>query len=346
MEVIFKNVGHGDSVILFWDSNTGKKYCGIIDCNRFYGKNPVIDHLKQVSDEIEIDFMILSHPHSDHFSGYLELLEYCELESIQINKFLNTWVQPKSYLSWCVKDDKEGELFNKIIKKIIALRKSGNILEWDEIMSKSIIPLKNIDKQLKIHSPSGDEKGQFINQLEERLLNEEPTRSMTSPLANYMCSVIELQDNSSNSSIILSSDATKFTLQRIASLPQESGIKNSISLVQIPHHGSIKNHYEPFWEKLSSNHRCPSVISAGKNSYNHPHYNVLEWFENNGYKFHITNLVNGASEYIYRRTEVELKKSKALDSISTLTKPPLHTKGSDVSIIWDSKSGDCIVQHI
>ena len=88
MTISFKNVGQGDSIVLEWESE-GKRKCGIVDCNRYNGHNPVVAHL-QKSTIRELSFIFLSHPHEDHFSGLLELFEYCETNDITILRFAHT----------------------------------------------------------------------------------------------------------------------------------------------------------------------------------------------------------------------------------------------------------------
>lgn len=67
MRITFKDVGQGDSIILEWDKD-GKKKIGIIDCNKYFGANPVLSYIKNPENKVEeIEFLILSHPHHDHF---------------------------------------------------------------------------------------------------------------------------------------------------------------------------------------------------------------------------------------------------------------------------------------
>ena len=88
VKITFKNVGQGDSILLEWNSNNKLKIA-IVDCNLYQCTNPTLDYI--IQQEIkEIEFIILSHPHTDHFSGFYELLEYCRNNRIRINRFLHT----------------------------------------------------------------------------------------------------------------------------------------------------------------------------------------------------------------------------------------------------------------
>lgn len=96
VKVTFKNVGQGDSILLEWNQDDEDKIA-IIDCNRYLNNNPVLDYIK-LKEYREINFMILSHPHLDHFSGFVELLNYCKNNNIKIRRFLHTAQTTPDYL--------------------------------------------------------------------------------------------------------------------------------------------------------------------------------------------------------------------------------------------------------
>ncbi len=96
IHLTFKNVGQGDSIILEWEANNTRKI-GIIDCNLFHNQNPVLEYVIKKKYKT-IEFLLLSHPHLDHFSGFLELIKYCKTHSIKIIYFLHTCSQVPSFL--------------------------------------------------------------------------------------------------------------------------------------------------------------------------------------------------------------------------------------------------------
>ncbi len=119
MKISFKNVGQGDSIIL--ESNVSDNpVIGIIDCKKYAGKNPVIEHLKE-SQPKEILFIVLSHPHQDHFSGLYDLLEYCENRGIKIKHFVHTMSCHPKYLNWAELKEEDTQMLDKIIRKAITL---------------------------------------------------------------------------------------------------------------------------------------------------------------------------------------------------------------------------------
>ena len=74
LTITFKNVGHGDTIILEWENDEGQNEIGIIDCHLRNGKsNLAVEHIKNQGYR-SINFMILTHPHTAHFSGFPSLL--------------------------------------------------------------------------------------------------------------------------------------------------------------------------------------------------------------------------------------------------------------------------------
>ena len=116
MKITFKNVGQGDSIILEWNGAEGR-HIGIVDCHRYEGTNPVVQHL--IDNELEsIKFLILSHPHYDHYSGLLELLDFCEQQNIVIERFAHTSGYHFNYMQWFELDENKVALLEAIFLKV------------------------------------------------------------------------------------------------------------------------------------------------------------------------------------------------------------------------------------
>ena len=82
LKLTFKNVEQGDSIILEWEDD-GISRIGLIDCKNAFRTNPTINFIKALN-LTKIDFILLTHPHQDHFSGFSELLDYCIQNNIEI----------------------------------------------------------------------------------------------------------------------------------------------------------------------------------------------------------------------------------------------------------------------
>lgn len=82
LELYFFNVGHGDSIAIKFPDETW----GVIDCNRNKGERipQVLSFLKKQKIN-KLNFICITHPHSDHYNGIDMLVEYFEKN---IDKFI------------------------------------------------------------------------------------------------------------------------------------------------------------------------------------------------------------------------------------------------------------------
>ena len=83
------NVGQGDAILLTWQDE-GIDKIGIIDCNKFEGQNKILHYLTTNSIN-QIEFIVLTHFHYDHFSGFADIFEYCINRNVKIKFFLHTF---------------------------------------------------------------------------------------------------------------------------------------------------------------------------------------------------------------------------------------------------------------
>lgn len=299
-KVTFKDVGQGDSIIIEWENDKKEQKTGIIDCKKKGEKNPILEHI--INNEIkEIDFIILSHPHTDHYSGMKDLLSYCLANSIKINKFCHTlkdieieyWI----YLEPNITNSKELlDLFEIVLNSY-----NKNLNEIIKLDFDYRIYL-NDSHYLRCLSPSHFEKAEYISSIDAL---SPKSRMKRSKAANLLSTVFKLKID--NQFILFTSDAEKITFQRIRDKNLDFFKDKNNLFSQIPHHGSETNHEPTFWNQLNFNEKSEVIISAGEHrSYNHPHYSVINDFSILGYKISSTNIINGMEKY------VDLIKSKSL----------------------------------
>jgi competence protein ComEC len=158
--ITFKDVGQGDSIIIEWE-NEGKNKIAIIDCKKAYGKNPVLEYIKTKGTK-EIAFLLLSHPHLDHFSGFTELIEHCIRDNIIIKYFLHTSNDMPSYWKSAV-DGYEANteilrLFNIIREADIKIGMKRHSIQAEQIFSD--ITLNN-EYSIKIIAPTSQHLDNF-----------------------------------------------------------------------------------------------------------------------------------------------------------------------------------------
>jgi len=303
MKIIFKNVGQGDTIIIQW-KKLEDNFVGVIDCKKHNTNNPLIDYL--IKNQVKkIYFIILSHPHIDHFSGLLELLDYCQSKDIKIKYFLHSLNIHSSYLNWANIDNDSNNLLEKIIVKSVEFYNSQIIYRIGYISLGFNLPLNN-EFNLSALSPSDDECRLFMKIVDYFKL-EIPNKC--SQAANLLSSVLKV--HTKESYILLTSDSTKEVFNRFRTRLIEE-FKEKLLLCQIPHHGANNNHDIEFWKSLKKELNCPSVISAGNHKkFNHPDYNVVDDYINAGYKIYSTNNVNGNINLFSKSS-----KSRKLDFVS------------------------------
>ncbi len=303
MKITFKNVGQGDSVILEWTKN-GERRLGIVDCNLYQKTNPTIQHLQKVGCT-KIDFIILSHPHEDHFSGMLELLEFCEIHNIPITTFAHTAaaLHPR-YLNYANINSSDLVLLDKILFKAKALFNKKMIRLLGSIAQNTTITL-NQDFTLKALSPSIIELEKFTKEID----SNDQDYAKCSKAANYLSSVLKIYNK--EGACLLTSDTEKSTLKRLK-LRHIAEFETAFSIVQIPHHGSKNNHYPLFWSNLKRIPNCIAAVSVADGKYGHPNNNVISDFNSWDYETYSTNRLKVFSK------PSQIKTSLILDKISNV----------------------------
>lgn len=317
MTLTFKDVGQGDSLLIEWVDKEKEKV-GIIDCKKKGRQNPVLDHLIN-KKYTEIEFIILSHPHSDHFSGFEELLAYAEKENIIIHRFGHTIREiGEEYFEWFEAGNTEKRQLARIIKQANALNDKG-------VLKKFVLPTEDwhleITNEIVLHSfsPSHDEIKKFQNAVK---LNSKANKKAASKAANYLSTVFHLRVGDTH--LLLTSDAERETFDRLHS---ENRMNDKpIKLGQAPHHGSSNNYSANFWNNLETHKDKLAIFSAGVNDQcHHPHLEVIQSFRKNGYGIRATNIVNGMEVYAKQIR----KKTLVLDTISDISED--HLIGGDKS---------------
>ncbi|WP_300491851.1 MBL fold metallo-hydrolase [Flavobacterium sp.] len=316
MKVTFKDVGQGDSIILEWEKS-GVQKIGIIDCNKKGKINPIVEHLKTLDFLKEIEFIILSHPHSDHFSGMIELLDYVKNKNITVKKFAHTlFILGRdfyNYLKWVEIDTAALADLCEIIKKVSELKDSNHIMKMEFVQERWREDLGD-NLYLKCLSPSQEEAERYM-----AIVNGEPEKNKkaASSGANYLSTLFCLVKN--DNYFLLTSDSEPITFERL--LKEKSHdelLEKFLYIGQMPHHGASKNYHKPFWDHIIKTDERHAVASAGENAkYKHPHFEVLNNFFKDGYNIHCTSLYNGSKEFLNHLVELRSLSGK-LDTFSTL----------------------------
>lgn len=285
IDITFKYVGNGDSIIIEYWVNDSKKI-GIIDVCTNAGNNSVLKHIRN-EEYSKIEFLVISHFHHDHCSGLKPLLQYCKEENIEIG-FFGYPILLDSRIIESLKISKEKKRdIGSAFKYAYDLYKAGLILEMKDVgLGYEAIKLNN-KYNLKFISPAVDELTSYTAKVFDKdlKLKDNPNHNLVA-----ISAIIE----SDSEYVLLTSDIEFNSLKRIGKRILKKNSKKLI-LAQVPHHGSRDNHFKEFWNLRNRDKNIPIVISCGPNGYNHPAQEVILDLESLDYKVEATSNPVGSS---------------------------------------------------
>ncbi len=312
MKLTFKNVGQGDSIIIERKDNNKNKI-GIIDANKEGLKtNPTLEYLKSSSYR-QIDFILLSHPHYDHFSGLEDILDYCDSNTIIISYFYHTSFSIPENLLAAVKSITSRNAIFSLFKKANNLKKKGIIGKWGYII-KDMKDIKlNDDIFIKYLAPSEEEHEYYKKGIK---VDKQDGSIHNNPLANWLSTLLKIYSVSNNWYCLLTSDleSTVFIKSRVRYRDNDNEF---LILGQVSHHGANKNLNKYFWKHRKKIRKAPAVISVGPNIYSHPSEEVIKFYIDNNYNVY-TTLNSDAKSITSKNADIEGVKN-ALDQISSTT---------------------------
>lgn len=276
MDITFKYVGQGDTIVIEWEVD-GEPCVGVIDCKSLSDRVPALDHIRGYE---RIEFLILSHPHADHFSGFPRLLRFCKTEQVEIGLFVYTTREIPSYLESLALSNNEKDDLADTFRAVRELEKEGLVekrgIGTDQMRDLSL----KSSVRFRLLAPSEQERDEFAKSLYGDYLE-----IRDDPDANLISTVSLVEGN--DWQIILTSDAETHVLKRIGLGPLKKDYTPLI-LGQCPHHGSDNNHYRAFWKNRDHESDTPIAISVGPNGYGHPSPNVVQDFRNMNFEVYST----------------------------------------------------------
>lgn len=312
MQITFKDVGQGDSIIFEWVEE-GVPKIGIIDCSKKGKKNPVLNHFIN-KKYTQIEFIILTHPHSDHYSGLPELLNYIEEKGYVIIKIAHTLESTHiRFWKYLEVGSTDTRVLSKLIRKFKELKTKG-LLKMMDTLSKGVPVKINDSAILECLAPTQDEKEEYVKLVK---MNADENIKEASQAANYLSTIFRLQIG--DCYFLFTSDAEKMAFHTILNRGEYTFKGHKYVLCQLPHHGSENNHLPEFWKSIEIEKELShATISAGQHkSYDHPAFEVVKHFHDIGYVVNCTNIVNGMTEYTTYLKEVT-KNSRVLDGAGEL----------------------------
>jgi beta-lactamase superfamily II metal-dependent hydrolase len=320
LTVKFEFVGNGDCIIIEWIQE-GSKNIGIVDCNRSGEPNPVVQRLREEGYD-EIGFVVMSHPHHDHFSGLLPVLKYCISENVSIGFFAYTTREVRAYLESIALSNNEQDDLADIFRTLREMEDAG-LLEQRGIGTDQTRALElGGDVKMEFLAPSERERDRFAQSLYDETGGDVEVKDK--PKANLVSSVLMI--HTEEWQLLLTSDAEKETLQRVGLGPLKHD-NRPLRLGQIPHHGAKSNYNRSFWRRRSYESETPAAISVGPNGYGHPSpHTIEEMQERLDYEVHTTGAAEGS-----RKPKI----SGELDMISDLQEDSINrSSNSPTTLVY------------
>ena len=289
MRIVFKEVGQGDTIILEWEVD-GQKKIAIIDCNiSGSGNNPALVYLDALT-LTRIEFIIISHPHYDHFSGMSDVLNLCAKKGISIGLCMHTMPSHPAYLTSAVKGNIETGALAELCRNLQKLIKSGTIQDHVAI-THLCRPIK-LQGDWLIHflGPAASEYDTYNRNAYKHLNDNDP--KIQAANANLLSTLLKISNGKEY--VLLTSDITKNVFRKI----QRKGMQNFKDLLilgQLSHHGSIGDYYETFWKQTIRKPKTPIAISVGENDYGHPSDHAINSLKANDFFVLRTDVSRSAS---------------------------------------------------
>lgn len=231
LHIIFCDVGQGDAILIRTPQSSdilidGGPDDSILSC--------LAKHMPLWDRTIEI--MILTHPHSDHFTGFFSVLKNYKVRSFASEELSNKTVG-------------FGSLMEKIREQKIPTK---FLLAGDRFVLKDGVVLETAgptQEFLDQTSPGGTigESGEFAS--------------------------LEILITYEKFSVLLTGDSQAAELEQALRLvPLAQGF-STVSVLQVPHHGSRFGLNQKILDSLTPK---LAVISVGKNKYGHPTPFILD----------------------------------------------------------------------
>ncbi len=262
LEVRFLDIGQGDSILMKTPSGQGWLMDG--GPRRKDVTATIVAAMEDLALE-ELEGVVISHPHMDHFGGLIRLLDQVKIKAI----YYGIDIQATTY----------SRFREKVHAKGIPYRKAQEgSMNWDPALEVEVLHARRqheldqqIFKQVQLFGRSEAEIG-------EVLLHG---CSVASPFG------IDLNDYSvvvrvgyGGTRLLITGDATEHVEDRI----MHSGAEYSADILKVAHHGSRYSSQLEFIQGVGPQEAV--IQSKAGNSYGHPHRPTLRRLLGQGVEIH------------------------------------------------------------
>jgi len=301
LQFFFLNVKQGNSIVIKLPpepTRSTPRY-GVVDC--FYHKGleeePQCLKLLKNHDANELEFVILSHHHQDHFLGLGKVLEYFNTNHRRVKKYYEP-VICSNLMAHYGSYSQDSDAYNELMTIHECTLGRHNQVRYNALVNATqSINLTDIPNELKatIVTPTGQTWGKF----EQRYLtSDRQTYTQRLVDAHILSNALLLTYGRSN--ILLCGDVTDLELTRALQEFKQSRISLQSDLILVSHHGGSGNPHK-LWKATVINKRkrkSMAVISCGyANKYNHPNPQILDRIIRSGARLYCINKGNPCSVF-------------------------------------------------
>lgn len=249
-----RGTAYGESIVL----HLGENKWGIIDnCVNPKTSTPIaLEYLKALSVPYQnVEFIICTHWHQDHITGFTSLVEQCEAADIFLSAAMNSEEHNRmiGYQGKALSEFNPANEFVRLVKYIAQNPRSLKRASQDKVLHKTKIGNKEL--LLIALSPNDSTISYFekteYEQLEKLIAQEKGVFKIPKPEPNLQ-SIVTLLTIGNNFGLLLGADLEVTTKVGLGweGVLESKMITTQSQVFKVPHHGSENGCNERIWKQL------------------------------------------------------------------------------------------------
>lgn len=291
-------MGHGDSAIIEYRTDTGVHF-GLVDSNcSGPGAPPALTKLQALGAQ-ELSFVVLTHPHSDHYKGLLSVIEAYRgrigaFYSFPLGAYLSGQLKRLAEVYQQVHDSTDSPTIRgRTLEFVQILAAAKNdIPDWEEPTGweTRLAPRGFSGVEVSSILPPAKVKGYYFDALRKGSFDLVEDRLRENQLS------LALKLNYAGQQIILGGDGTFLNWLDQKRHCERASTTLEATVVKLPHHGA-KEDCQPSVVEHLFRQTGPRYACISADGHSHPHAEVYATLEARGIQPYCTNLATqcGAS---------------------------------------------------
>jgi competence protein ComEC len=284
------DVGHGDAIVLEYRHETGVDFA-LIDTHRCGDETPKAVRKLQSLGATTLDFIAITHPHADHFSGIAAVLDAHPVRTLLTFPVARHRQRIERLAQHIADRSRQSD-------SVRLLRQQVDLMRWLQALSThsdvqehcgpnaTFFPKGFVGVSFTVIAPPARHKGRHFQQIDEGRIEWQDDAQNEISLA--------LLVEYAGVRLVLGGDTTAASLEEIARQRERRAMNVAANVVKLPHHGS-RHDCAPqaltslFGVGAAARTTAPiAIISA--NGRSHPAPEVLSWLQTQGIAPYCTGL--------------------------------------------------------